>query len=323
MTNKIEILLNDQLLEVDMNDLQGNDDALIGILQKDAKNHHLFLEFALEYYKRRMNLEFEKFLLAGKLMNLPHKNDSFVLMLNTLACYYIENATRIKGTTNTLQGPFGNQRNSADLINQATQIINEVEQIKRNKFTFVLKANLLFIKGESDQTIPNLKAALNLDRNFIPALIGLANALFKKNDFKNALLHYQQILELFPDISPDVRIPIGICFYELDMVNEARDSDNANATMFLALLGLNQARTKSSETKKLIKDANAKILNAYKVNPRNSLCCLQMAHHFMDKDTHKAKVMAQAACIYSKCSELKSSALAIHGRILHSQVIYY
>jgi hypothetical protein len=70
--NKIEILLNNQLLEVDLNDLKGNDDTLIAILNQDVTNHKLFLEFAVrsinkfEYHKRGMKTEFEKFLFAGK-----------------------------------------------------------------------------------------------------------------------------------------------------------------------------------------------------------------------------------------------------------------
>lgn len=44
---KIDILLQNQLLEVDLNDLKGNDDALIGIVAQDPTNHKLFLQFAV------------------------------------------------------------------------------------------------------------------------------------------------------------------------------------------------------------------------------------------------------------------------------------
>jgi hypothetical protein len=47
MSGKIEILLHNQLLEVDLDDLKGNDDALIGILSQDSTNYRLFLEFAV------------------------------------------------------------------------------------------------------------------------------------------------------------------------------------------------------------------------------------------------------------------------------------
>ena len=46
-SEKIDILLQNQLLEVDLNDLRGNDDALIGILSQDPTNHKLFLRFAV------------------------------------------------------------------------------------------------------------------------------------------------------------------------------------------------------------------------------------------------------------------------------------
>lgn len=45
--SKIEIVLNNQILEVDLNDLKGNDDALIGILAQDPTNQRMFLEFAV------------------------------------------------------------------------------------------------------------------------------------------------------------------------------------------------------------------------------------------------------------------------------------
>jgi RNA polymerase-associated protein CTR9 len=230
MASKIEILLNNQLLEVDLNDLQGNDDALIGILEQDAKNHHLFLEFAVEYHSRRMLIEFEKFLLAAKAMPLTHlqKNEKYVLMLNTLAAFYIEQA-RVCYSGKTLPDLNGNQRTSTDLIAQATELLNKIEQItKRNKFTFVLKGNLAMIKGLNsdddgmDQSWSNYKAALSIESDFVPALIGVAGILFKKKDYKGALGVYQKILCLEPDLTPDVRVSIGICYNAIGMATEAK-----------------------------------------------------------------------------------------------------
>ncbi len=44
---RIDILLNNQVLEVDLNDLAGNEDPLIGIVSQDPSNHSLFLRFAV------------------------------------------------------------------------------------------------------------------------------------------------------------------------------------------------------------------------------------------------------------------------------------
>ncbi len=74
---------------------------------------------------------------------------------------------------------------------------------------------------ELDQVFNNLKAALKSDPNFIPGLIGLAGAYFLRKNFKLALSFYQKVLSIQPDIQPDVRVPIGICFYNLEMESEA------------------------------------------------------------------------------------------------------
>jgi RNA polymerase-associated protein CTR9 len=93
--------------------------------------------------------------------------------------------------------------------------------------------------------------------------------------------------------------------------------------MLLAILTQNEAKkSKSLNTKKkLTKEANQKVLEAYKLNPRNSLCNLQMAERFMDKDLHKALVMVKTALAHCG-QELKAEALTTYGRILHAQEDY-
>lgn len=74
---------------------------------------------------------------------------------------------------------------------------------------------------ELDQVFVNFKAALQTDPNFVPALIGLAGVNFQRKNFKLALQFYQKVLMIQPELIPDPRIPIGICFYKLDMKLEA------------------------------------------------------------------------------------------------------
>ena len=45
-----------------------------------------------------------------------------------------------------------------------------------------------------------------------------------KGDIKNALSNYQNILKLSPDMKPDVRVNIGVCFYKLGMLIECEYS---------------------------------------------------------------------------------------------------
>lgn len=43
-----------------------------------------------------------------------------------------------------------------------------------------------------------------------------------KNQFGPALELYQKVLSLKPNIRPDVRVPIGICYYQLGAIQQAR-----------------------------------------------------------------------------------------------------
>jgi RNA polymerase-associated protein CTR9 len=181
-----------------------------------------------------------------------------------------------------------------------------------------------------DQCVTCFKLALNLDPNFVPGLLGLAAVYAEKGDYKSALILYQKALCINPDFSPDLRIPIGMCFHNLDMSEEARkafnralerDPDNVYAIMFLSLIDVNSSKTEKSKNQRkiLLKEANAKVLKAFQMDPRNPLCTLQMSERFFEKDLHKAKVMAQSSLVNSKSAKAKKDAYMMLGRIAHSQ----
>lgn len=94
--------------------------------------------------------------------------------------------------------------------------------------------------------------------------------------------------------------------------------------MLLSLINFNLAKntTSSNEKKKFTKEANMHVINAYKLDPRNSLCTIEMAKKFLQKDLHKANVMAQSSLLHTDSPELKAEAMAIAGRISHSQGDY-
>ncbi|KAI8901967.1 hypothetical protein BC833DRAFT_575185 [Globomyces pollinis-pini] len=303
------------------------------------------MEFAFEYSQRNMMAEFEKFLLAGKYQakgSSIDNTDRHVLLLNTLAAYYIESAKSLKEnetlpSATSLEEP----RSVRDLLDLASRLVNEAERIVRlNKFTFLGKANIHLIKtrlnGSDDieQALSSFRAALSIDPNFVPALIGLASGFFEKGNYRLALGHYQKVLTLKPDITPDPRIPIGICYYKLDMEDHARlaferaiklNPKNETATLFLSMLDFNKSQDASispKEKRKLLKDASARVMSAYKLDPRNGLCAVQMAERFFDKDLHKANVMATLALKNTKSRLLQAEALAIKGRIAQKEKKY-
>lgn len=48
--------------------------------------------------------------------------------------------------------------------------------------------------------------------------------LNQKGDIKGCLHIYQTIFKIEPELEPDLRLPIGICFNQLGMTKEAKKS---------------------------------------------------------------------------------------------------
>ena len=79
-------------------------------------------------------------------MDDPERN---LLLLNTLAAYYIEAAKKL-GDKETLPAcvPSGGDRTAQQLIKQAAELLNDAERISRsNKFTFLGKG-IVFIESD-------------------------------------------------------------------------------------------------------------------------------------------------------------------------------
>lgn len=97
--------------------------------------------------------EFEKFLLAGKSQaaskigkpnDTAHrltKTEKHLLLLNTLASFYIESAKGLQeNQTLPSCNPAIADRDSSTLLRQSAELLNEAEQIsKTDKFTFTGK----------------------------------------------------------------------------------------------------------------------------------------------------------------------------------------
>jgi RNA polymerase-associated protein CTR9 len=108
-------------------------------------------------------------------------------------------------------------------MQQITEMINLASKVKRkDSLTRVHKGNLLVIKGELDSAIHEYNSVLKEEANFVPALLSLASAYVQKEDFKSALVYFQKVLSRSPEMTPDIRLSIGFCYYELKRTPQAR-----------------------------------------------------------------------------------------------------
>jgi RNA polymerase-associated protein CTR9 len=126
---------------------------------------------------------------------------------------------------------------------------------------------------------------------------GLAEAKFLSNDFKGALHSYQEVLRLDPEIVPDVRLSIGVCYARLAMLDHARiafnrvlarDPNNVTALGLLSTIHFNLSRTLSfsaedRETHR--KSSYSYVAKAYKIDMQNPIICNQMAERMLQRNT--------------------------------------
>ena len=108
-------------------------------------------------------------------------------------------------------------------------------------------------------------------------------------------------------------------------LHATQNPKNAVAIVMLSLLDSNNSKDDSlsaTERKALLKSANSKLAKAYQLDPKNSLCCTQLALKMIEREeSNKAVVMASSALMHTKNPLLKANAFLTKGRIAHAQVI--
>ncbi|KAH9247786.1 hypothetical protein BASA84_001432 [Batrachochytrium salamandrivorans] len=318
-----------EVLEVDLNDLRGNHDHIIDILTSEQGSLSLFLEFAFQYLKRDMIDEFEIFLQKGRetgqARNSTREQNSLILILNTLASHHIEMAKSQTESTKHDQ-----------LIANATQLLNDAERLDRlDLYTIVGKANIMLARQQLDQALYTFRGALQQDPNFLPALIGSSCTYFQKQDFKSALSGYQTILSINPNIQPDVRISIGVCFHRLGMEKEAHaafskavaiNPENINALALLSILEINRAMsiTATQEERDSAQIAASEFLaRGYHSNDRHPIIFNQMSERLFLRNTlKKAQVFAEAALRMTNSKMSRAHSLALKARIAQAEKKY-
>ncbi|OUM70506.1 hypothetical protein PIROE2DRAFT_56800 [Piromyces sp. E2] len=323
----IEIPLknSEEVLEVSLSDLHENSNEILNILNQEEAPLALYLNFALEYYKRNMFNEFEIFLQQGSKAALatPDQQKQHLLILNCLASYQIKKAKQIK-----LNDPTS-QQDKKYLFEAATSLFNAADKIDiRETTSWIGKGILLLTKGQIDKANNIFKAIVETPENAnnIPALLGKACISFYNKDYKGALASYQRILKYAPDFKPNVRIPIGLCFYALGNTQMARkafervlnmEPDNVDALIYLSILDLNQAKEVKDETfLENISKGREKLKKAYKADYTNPIVALQLADYCFNKNEYeKVKLLANIAYTNTNVPALQALAYYNIGRV--------
>jgi len=150
----IPIRNSDQVVEVKIAELPEDPTDIIDILKAELAPLDLWLQFAITYYKLG-NIDAFKLILSegtepaiGQLY--PQAKKERIAILNTLAAYYTNLATKQKEKTK-----------KDEYFNQATMNYNKADKIDvREDLTWVGKGVLLLAKGDISRASDSFETAL-------------------------------------------------------------------------------------------------------------------------------------------------------------------
>jgi hypothetical protein len=121
----------DEVLEVDLNDLLGNETAIMEVLTTHRVAPAIFLQFAFEYRKRSIaDAEIEKMLQQGALSMGDEVTTNEIVLLHALAALLIAKIKNLKPDSQPCK----------DLVARTATLINRAERINRaDTATIVIK----------------------------------------------------------------------------------------------------------------------------------------------------------------------------------------
>ena len=191
----------------------------------------------------------------------------------------------------------------------------------------------MLIRQQYDQAEYTLSGVLTQEPHYIPALFGKIALLDRKQDYKGCLSLYQTILLIDPEIQPDVRVPLGVCFQKCGMYKEARaayeralarDPKNVDALSLLSILDGNASKKQGideSVALKYKKNSSQNILKAFELNKKHPLVSIEMAKRFLDRQQlDKAFVLIENGIKNTSTDLLLADALYLKACILHQKV---
>lgn len=159
------------------------------------------------------------------------------------------------------------------------------------------------------------------------ALMGKARIQYAKRRYEPALALYQQVLAKRPDMDPDPRIGIGMCFWQLGFKDDAKqaweralelDPDSKAAHILMAeyylhvIMSVPEFDPKFASLYKIIIDHTQK---AYKLDKNFPMACNTFANHFFAKKGFtQCETLGTKATEYSDSPSVTSDAYFILAR---------
>ncbi|TPX44148.1 hypothetical protein SeLEV6574_g04678 [Synchytrium endobioticum] len=314
----------------------GQDAYIVSILNAENAPLSLFLTFAIEAYKRRLPTAYNTFLYGGKQYIDAGKGDrkvaaesnrDKVLLLNALANDRLDHVFK---------------ENQVALLDQVVNLLNQADPLESRtgdqyQLTRISKAMMMFVRGDYDSALNTLSGFQ--DHHFPPFNLAMGAIAAKLKKWKEAAKCYQRILQIIPDLKPDPRIPLGICFHRLGFTEIARkaferalerDPTNINAVTCLAAIDWQEAKKtyhNMDERQEFKKAGRKRIEEAARLDGQHPLVRAFLSIREMEKPLESQSVpkwigFADQVLSTAKSAGLRADAYYLNGRALHSQANY-
>ncbi|KAI9027867.1 hypothetical protein DFJ74DRAFT_505616 [Hyaloraphidium curvatum] len=340
LRDNIEIQLKDadEVVEIDLTDVAENRELVGQVLELLASKElgggkqvpFLYLTFALEFYKRKMFADFENFLRIG-IETVGRSRDDEVtantdLLRVCLAAYKTRKARGIPEPTEAKRAE------KKALHEEAIQTLNDATS--RNPFVILGKSLLLISQADYDNAMSMVAQFARGSANTV-ALLARAGLLYHKKEYKAALSAYQTVLRMAPKMKrPNPRIGIGLCYYQLGHIAEARkallraeEMDRSNDAVAAVLMQMDLAafktQTNAEDKAACMASAQERYRTARQLNNKSAAANLFRAEQlFLAGDLAQARGYANAAYTNADFPPITARALLVAGKIQHVQGNY-
>jgi RNA polymerase-associated protein CTR9 len=315
-----------QYIEVPVSEFPDNPSDMIAILQAERAPLHVWLDCAVNYYKKGNPTAFQAVLsiFTDKAMEQQYKEDksSLIAIFNSLAAYYTKNARQLPAMTAEMKSKKTN------MFAQATQLFNKADSIDaREEITWVGKGIMLLFRGDTEKALKQFQTVLDQNSTNIPALLGRACILFGQANYELACNIYKKVIKINPLCPSSVRIGLGNCYSKLNKPDLAKAAFErcleldppdievrVNALVGLAILSLNEGRS----------DVAVKLLeSAYALDPNNGAVLNHFSNILFHKNERtKAKALAQKSLYHTNVPKIHAESYYYIGRIYHAEGDY-
>ncbi|KAL4083759.1 hypothetical protein QTP88_029075 [Uroleucon formosanum] len=321
MVNSIEIPLkdSDEVIEIQLDKLPEYNEVL-GILMSEHSNLHIWVNLALEYYKKGNSAAFVRLLESSRSnASLEYKDSDKDQMraLDMLAAHFVQMANREKS-----------KDKRRELFSKATQLYTTADKIIMYDTNHLLgRAFFCLLEGDKiEQADTQFNFVLNQSFNNIPAQLGKACIAFNRKDYRGALAYYKKVLRSNPQCPADVRLGMAHCFLKHGNIEKAQlaferaiqlDPKCVGALVGLAIMKLN------GENPGDIKLGVNMLSKAYAIDATNPMVLNHLSNHFFfKKDYAKSELLARRALQNTENEAMRAESCYQLARAFHVQNKY-